>query len=81
MLELFYDVAAAERVNAMVRNEQACCSFSAFSMREETGQLRLTVTAPEGAREAADTLFEQFVAQVPKDTATGCCGSQSACGA
>jgi hypothetical protein len=77
VLKLFYDLAAADRVHAMVRKEQACCRFLAFEL--EASELRLTITAPEEAREVADRLFEQFIARVPDDTATGCRGSQGTC--
>jgi hypothetical protein len=79
VLKLFYDLAAADRVHAMVRKEQACCRFLAFELREEASGLRLTIMAPEEAREVADRLFEQFIARVPDDTATGCRGSQGTC--
>lgn len=61
-LDLRYAPEAAERVREMVRNEQACCSFLNFDLREQPHEVRLIISAPEAAREAADTLFEQFVA-------------------
>ncbi len=59
-LELIYDVKAASRVHEMVRREQACCAFLTFQLRQEADRIHLTIDAPEGAREAADMLFEQF---------------------
>jgi hypothetical protein len=62
VLQLTYAPEAAHRVREMIRHEQACCAFLAFDLREEPDAVRLTITAPEDARAAADTLFEQFVA-------------------
>lgn len=65
VLQLNYTIEARERVQAMVRNEQSCCAFLAFDLREVGNEVRLTVTAPERAREAADALFQQFVTNAP----------------
>jgi hypothetical protein len=65
VLELSYAREARERVHEMVRNERTCCAFLAFELHETGNEIRLTVTAPETAREAADNLFEQFVANAP----------------
>lgn len=70
VLDLRYAPEAAERVREMVRNEQACCSFLAFGLREQPHEIQLVITAPEAAREAADMLFEHFVAAAPH----GACG-------
>jgi hypothetical protein len=72
VLDLRYALEARDRVREMVRNEQACCSFLAFDLREEPNEIRLIITAPETAREAADTLFEQFVASAPAPSACAC---------
>jgi hypothetical protein len=72
VLDLRYAPEARERVREMVRNEQTCCSFLSFDLREELNEIRLTITAPESAREAADTLFEQFVAGAPAQSACAC---------
>jgi hypothetical protein len=48
----------------MVRREKDCCGFLNFDLREVEQEVRLTITAPEEAREAADFLFEQFVGSV-----------------
>ena len=53
VLELNYAPEARNRVREMVRNEQACCPFLNFDLREERGEIRLIITAPEAAREAA----------------------------
>ena len=63
VLELRYAAEARARVHEMVRSEQGCCGFLAFDLQEAEGEIHLTITAPEAAREAADSLFEQFLAQ------------------
>lgn len=60
VLTLRYAPAAVERVRAMVASEQHCCAFLNFDVREQLDALRVTITAPETARDAADELFEQF---------------------
>jgi hypothetical protein len=65
VLELSYASEARERVHEMVRNEEGCCGFLAFELHEVGNEIRLTVTAPEAARGAADALFEQFVVNAP----------------
>jgi hypothetical protein len=62
VLRLRYAPAAAERVRELVRREQHCCAFLSFDLEEAPNEIRLTVTAPEDARDAADALFEHFVA-------------------
>ena len=64
VLDLSFASTAAERVQEMVRKEKDCCGFLKFDLREVEQGVRLTITAPEEAREAADFLFEQFVGSV-----------------
>src|SRR5450755_4679783 len=68
---------ARERVHEMVRNEQRCCGFLAFELRETGNEIHLTITAPERARGAADALFEQFVADAPAPSSCACAMSAS----
>jgi hypothetical protein len=77
VLDLRYAPEARERVREMVRNEQACCSFLNFDLREALDEIRVTITAPEAAREAADMLFEQFVAAAPAQSACACAGQST----
>ena len=72
VLDLHYAPGARERVREMVRIEQDCCAFLTFDLHEEPDQLRLVITAPETAREAADMLFQQFVAAAPTQSQCGC---------
>ena len=77
VLELSYAPEAREHVHEMVRNEQACCAFLAFELHETGNEIRLTVTAPETARGAADALFEQFVVNAPAPSSCACATSAS----
>jgi hypothetical protein len=61
-LRLTYAPAAVARVREVVRNEQACCGFLAFDLREKPEEVELTIVAPVEARDAAEALFDQFVA-------------------
>src|SRR3990172_7320765 len=80
VLDLRYAPEVRDRVREMVHNEQACCSFLTFHLLEDADEIRLTITAPEAEREAADMLFEQFVAGAPAQPACAC-GTRSASGA
>jgi hypothetical protein len=60
-LELKYAPSVADRVREMVRKEQQCCAFLDFELAETHHDVRLTITAPERARDMADALFDQFV--------------------
>jgi hypothetical protein len=61
-LRLRFSPAAVQRVQHMVRKEQACCGFLTFEMDERPQEIWLTIRAPEAARAAADALFAQFTA-------------------
>jgi hypothetical protein len=60
-VELQYAPSVADRVREMVRKEQQCCAFLNFELAETDQDVRLTITAPEPARDVADALFDQFV--------------------
>ena len=79
-LELHYAAGARDRVREMVRNEQTCCAFLRFEIRDDPDQVVVTVTAPETAREAADALFEQFVAGAPVQSGCGCSAEEAISG-
>ena len=72
-LELVYSADAAVRVREMVRKEQDCCAFLTFDLDERPDEIRLTIKAPEGAREAGDMLFGQFLPSAEAHTGCGCC--------
>ena len=77
VLELRYAPEARERVLEMVRNEQACCAFLTLELDEVGNEIRLIITAPERARDAADGLFEQFVANSPAPSSCACAAPAS----
>jgi hypothetical protein len=60
-LVLRYAPEVAGRVREMVDKEQDCCAFLDFEVTETAEEVRLTITAPERARDVADALFEQFL--------------------
>jgi hypothetical protein len=62
-LELRYALDVAVRVRDMVRKEQECCAFLAFELTETGEDVRLTITAPERARDVATELFDAFIAR------------------
>jgi hypothetical protein len=74
-LHLVYDADALPDVEELVRQEAACCAFLGFQVEQDASSVHLTVTAPQDARIAADTLFEDFIASgsaAPAPTC-GCC--------
>jgi hypothetical protein len=73
-LELVYDATARTRVMAMIREEEDCCAFLAFSVHDdEPGTVRIVVEAPADGREAAGILFEAFRSREPARSACACC--------
>jgi hypothetical protein len=72
-LELVYAADAAQRVREMVQKEQNCCAFLSFDLAERPGEIRLTIKAPERAREAADMLLGQFLPSAEARAGCGCC--------
>jgi hypothetical protein len=78
-LELTYAPEARDDVSLMVRQEEACCAFLAFDLSEEGGAVRVTITAPEEARAAADTVFAPFAPSATASAPTGCacCGASA----
>jgi hypothetical protein len=68
-LELVYAPGAREQVLELVRREQECCAFLTFEVREAADAVRLIIVAPEAARGAAETVFEQFRSKGPAPAA------------
>lgn len=50
------------RLDAIVAAESECCAFLDFELRESGGELRLVISAPEGAQPVARDLAEVFAA-------------------
>lgn len=61
VLELRYATTVRDRVHALVRMESECCAFLTFVLDESGSDVRLTITAPDQARDAADLFFEPFL--------------------
>ena len=59
-IQLTYALEASPQVLDLVRQEQACCAFLQFDLREDTDAVRLTITAPERAHAIADELLAYF---------------------
>lgn len=59
-LELYYEPSAIADVGQMIEQEQKSCSFLSFDLIERGNALKVTITAPETARDAAETVFGPF---------------------
>lgn len=71
-LVLSYAPEALARVHEMVRRERACCAFLDFQIVEETSAVVVCIVAPEEARVAAESLYEEFVTGDPRVSHCGC---------
>jgi hypothetical protein len=80
-LELAYRPEATARVREMVRREQECCAFLSFTLCEDADATRLTIVAPEAARDDADLLFEPFQSTSRIETSCACSATPAAKGA
>lgn len=78
-LILDYTPDAIGDVREMVAGEQACCAFLAFAIDERADSVRVTITAPETAREAAESLFEPLAARGAPAVTAKACGCASEC--
>jgi hypothetical protein len=76
-LVLIYAAVAREQVVSMVRGERACCGFLTFEIGEERGGVRVTIDAPESARDAAESVFESFRSKTTNQVDCKCCGTVS----
>lgn len=74
VLTLDYAPQAIDEVQAMVDAEARCCAFLAFSIEATPEWVRVTVTAPEAARDAADTVFAPLCARASTSGAAPDCG-------
>lgn len=79
-LELRYAATVRDRVHALVRKESECCAFLTVALDESCSDLRLTITAPDRVRDAADLFFEPFLTSKAPASTSGCCSpSTNAC--
>ena len=67
-LTLTYQECVRDRVLRMVAQEQQCCPFLEFDVREVAAGIQVTIAAPEQARSTADSLFDPFI--TPQISAT-----------
>lgn len=77
-LTLSYDRHALKQVEELVEREQACCPFLSFVVQADAYGVKLTVTAPEEARDVADDVFQPFVGMTQSTTRGAdctCCGN------
>lgn len=51
---------AADDVDDLVRRERACCAFLEFEVERSADAVRLTIKAPEAARDSAGLMFAAF---------------------
>lgn len=79
-LTLDYDPKATDDVRKMVADEQGCCAFLNFRIVEHPDLVRVSIVAPESARDAAEALFGPFAAR-GHDAVARPCGCKSECGA
>lgn len=68
-LHLRYRRAAASEIHRLVAEEQACCAFLRFDIRETADSICVDISAPARARAAADVIFAQFA---PMDFQQAC---------
>jgi hypothetical protein len=61
VLGLAYAPEAAADVRKMVEEECLCCAFLMFDLKEEADCIRVTITAPQAARDSANMLFGHFL--------------------
>lgn len=59
------------RLEAVIAAEAICCVFLDLELREEGGELVLTITAPEGAEALAGDLVGAFSGQLGLDPCAG----------
>ncbi|WP_159587658.1 hypothetical protein [Chelativorans xinjiangense] len=76
-LILTYRGEHADRVREMVRQEQQCCGFLGFDLREGEGRVTLVIRAPESAADALDTIFEPFLQDSSRSGGCACAAASS----
>ena len=74
-LELSYAPHALDRVRQFVRQEQECCAFLNFEVREDAEAVRVSIEAPEGVRDAIEAVFEPFRSGAATAASCVCCAS------
>lgn len=59
-LHLTFDAAAASEVQDFIDKERACCAFLDFQLSEGDGVVKLIISVPPNAVDAAGDLLEPF---------------------
>lgn len=65
-LRLTYDRDAMAEVEDVVAKESECCSFLTFDLDQDGQVVRLTITAPASAADAAGQLFAHFAPELAR---------------
>jgi hypothetical protein len=60
LLRFRSNAATRQRLEAIVAAEAECCSFLDLSLKEEEGELVLSIAAPRAGQSVADELAEAF---------------------
>jgi hypothetical protein len=68
-LHLVYAADAAGQVRTLVDLERGCCGFLSFKLEEHVEGSRLTIVAPESARESAMLMFTHYLPKDPNEAA------------
>lgn len=68
-LSLTYVPEALAEVEQLVAKEAECCAFLDFTVNQDGGAVRLTITAPVDALAAADELFAHFAPELARAAA------------
>jgi hypothetical protein len=74
VLRLRYLPEAAAQLARIVELERVCCAFLEFDMHATAADVRVAITAPAEAGEAAAWLFAQFLPEGPAPSASASCG-------
>ena len=71
-LTLVYAPKARARVLQLVREEQECCGFLTFAVRDDPDAVVLTITAPESGRTQLEPIFDAITASPSCAVDCGC---------
>lgn len=71
---------AKQAVEQLVQQEQACCAFPSFEMRQSSDGIALTITAPPEAKSDAETLFAQLLPSQKTRVDTAVANEARSCG-
>jgi hypothetical protein len=75
VIDLRYAPEAAERVQALVDKERACCAFLEFDVHVSADEVQLIVTVPPAALDAVPELLHELTAGTMTDRPEAARGS------